>query len=99
MLFAVEVKVGPKWDHARPPHEQALFREHSAHLRRMREAGVLVVGARYSNIGLVIVSASTAADVRAWMDQDPSMAAGTFSYEVHPFNVFYGGELKTKPRR
>jgi hypothetical protein len=32
------------------------------------------------------------------MEQDPSFAAGTFVYEVHPFNVFYAGELQT-PRR
>ena len=93
-LFAVEIKVGKTWDPAKPPQQQAYFREHSANLRRMREAGILVVGARYSDIGLVVVSAATAAEVRAQMDQDPSIAAGTFVYEVHPLNVFYPGELQ-----
>jgi uncharacterized protein YciI len=97
-LFAVEIKVGSKWDSAKPPQEQAFFREHSANLRRMREAGVLVMGARYSDKGLVIVSAASIAEVNAQMEQDPSFAAGTFIYEVHPFNVFYAGELQT-PRR
>lgn len=98
-LFAIEIKVGPKWDPSKPPQEQAFFREHSSNLRRMRETGLLVVGARYSDKGLVIVAAPTAAEVRAQMDQDPSIAAGTFVYEVHPFNVFYSGELKSRPRR
>lgn len=98
-LFAVEIKVGPKWDPARPPQDQAFFREHSSNLRRLREAGVLVMGARYADKGLVIVAAATASEVRAQMDLDPSMSAGTFAYEVHPFNVFYGGEVKTRPRR
>lgn len=98
-LFAVEIKVGPKWDQSKPPQEQALFKEHSANLRRMRDSGALVMGARYSDKGLVVVAAASAADVKAQMEQDPSFAAGTFVYEVHPFNVFYGGELKTRPRR
>ena len=98
-LFAVEIKVGPKWDSAKPPQDQALFKEHSANLRRLREAGALVMGARYSDKGLVIIAAATAADVKAQMDQDPSIAAGTFVYEVHPFNVFYAGEVKARTRR
>jgi uncharacterized protein YciI len=98
-LFAVEIKVGPKWDQAKSPQEQAFFKEHSANLRRMREAGILVMGARYSDKGLVVVAAATAADVRAQMEQDPSIAAGTFVFEVHPFNVFYAGELKPRARR
>ncbi len=99
LLFAVEIKVGPNWDQSKAPQEQAFFREHSANLRRMREAGVLVMGARYSDKGLVVVSAAAAAEVSAQMAQDPSMAAGTFAYEIHPFNVFYPGEIKPRPRR
>lgn len=98
-LFAVDIRTGPGWDPAKPPQEQAFFKEHSANLRRMREAGLLVMGARYADKGLVIVAAASVADVKAQMDQDPSIAAGTFAYEVHPFNVFYGGELKSRTRR
>lgn len=98
-LFAIEIRVGAKWDHTKPPQEQAYFREHSANLRRMREAGILVMGARYSDKGLVVVSVASAADAKAQMDPDPAIAAGTFTYEVHPFGVFYGGELKVRPRR
>jgi uncharacterized protein YciI len=99
LLFAVEIKAGPNWNQSKAPQEQAFFREHSANLRRMREAGILVMGARYSDKGLVVVSAADAAEVTAQMAQDPSMAAGTFVYEVHPFNVFYPGEIKPRPRR
>jgi uncharacterized protein YciI len=98
-LFAVEIKVGPKWDQNKPPQEQEFFKEHSANLRRMRESGVLLVGARYSDKGLVIVAAASISEVRAQMEQDQSIAAGTFVYEVHPFSVFYAGELKSRPRR
>ena len=87
--FAVEIKVGPNWDAARPPAEQAFFAEHSANLRRLRNAGHIVMGSRYSDIGLVIFSADSAEAVRAFMQQDPAMSAGTFRYEIHPINIFY----------
>lgn len=90
-LFAVEIKIGPNWDSSKPPGEQAFFSEHSANLKRLREAGHIVMGARYSDIGLIIFSAASAEEVRALMSRDPSMTAGTFKYEVHGLNVFYPG--------
>jgi len=90
-LFAVEIKVGPKWDSSKAANEQAFFKEHSANLNRLRDAGHIVMGARYSDKGLIIFSARSSEDVRVLMQQDPSMTAGTFAYEVHAFNVFYPG--------
>lgn len=98
-LFAVEIRTGPKWDAAKPPQEQAYFREHSANLRRLRESGSLVLGARYADKGLVVLAAANIADARQMMDADPSFAAGTFGYDVHPFNVFYPGNVPARPRR
>tara|TARA_R110002096_G_scaffold97263_4_gene216699 strand:+ start:12784 stop:13185 length:402 start_codon:yes stop_codon:yes gene_type:complete len=92
-LFAVEVKVGPNWDAAIAPHEQAFFSEHSAHLKELRKAGYIVMGARYSDLGLLIFSAETEESVAALMDKDPSMNAGTFVYAVHALNVFYPGQV------
>ena len=98
-LFAVVVTVGAKWDAAKPPQDQALFREHSAHLKKLRDGGHLVMGARYSDKGLVILAAEDEAAARAMIDEDPSMKAETFRYEVYPFNVFYSGTLTARPRR
>jgi len=97
-LFAVEVRVSPRWDPSKKPHEQALFREHSANLKVLREAGHLVMGARYSDVGLLILQAKTEADARAMIDADPSIAAGTFTYQIHPFSVFYPGTLGSPVR-
>ncbi|MES2581968.1 MAG: hypothetical protein V4627_04575 [Pseudomonadota bacterium] len=36
---------------------------------------------------------------RAMMDEDLSMQAQVFQYQLHPFNVFYGGAVAPKPRR
>ena len=95
-LFAVEIKVGPNWDKSKAPNEQAFFKEHSMNLKQLRKAGHIVMGARYSDIGLIIFSANTAEEVKAFMEKDPSMSAGTFKYQVHPFNVFYPGMVGTK---
>lgn len=98
-LFAVEIRTGPKWDAAKPPPEQAWFREHSAHLRRLREAGQIRFGARYGDKGLIVLAAATIEEARSWMDADPSMQHGTFAYELHPMAVFYGGTLTPMRRR
>jgi uncharacterized protein YciI len=97
-LFAVQVRTGDKWDASKPPQEQALFREHSANLKRLRDAGHLVMGARFSDVGLIVLAAESEAQARAMMDADPSIAAGTFRYEVHPFNVFYPGTVRSPAR-
>lgn len=95
-LFAVEIKVGPKWDASKPPNEQAFFKEHSANLKRLRDAGDIVMGARYADKGLIVFSARSMAEVRVLMEQDPAMTAGTFVYEVHVFNVFYPGLVQAR---
>jgi uncharacterized protein YciI len=97
-LWAVEIKTGARWDAAKPPQEQLYFREHSQNLQRLRAAGQLVMGARYSDKGLVVLAAATEAEARAMMDADPAIKAETFRYELHAFNVFYGGSVATRPR-
>lgn len=90
-LFAVEIMVGAEWDSSKAPNEQAYFKEHSLNLKRLRDEGHIVMGARYSDKGLVIFSARSIDEVTAMMEQDPAMAAGTFVYEVFAFSVFYPG--------
>ena len=96
-LYAVEITIGPSWDKAKAAHEQPYFREHSANLGKLREKGALVLGARYSDKGLVVLQAASAQDARAMMDEDPSIQNGVFAYQLHDFNVFYGGSVQ--PRR
>ncbi|MFN0184788.1 MAG: YciI family protein [Aquabacterium sp.] len=98
LLFAVEIRTGPAWDAAKAPQEQMFFREHSAHLRRLREQGALVMGARYGDKGLIVLRAASEAEANAWLKDDPSMQAGTFRYELHEFRVFYSGTLAAPPR-
>jgi len=96
-LFAAVFTTGPKWDSAKPPGEQPLFRDHSANLASLRAAGRIVMGARYAEVGLVVVSAATEAEARSLFDADPSIAGGTFALNVHRFSVFYPGTVGAAP--
>jgi uncharacterized protein YciI len=97
-LYAAVYKTGPKWDAAKPPGEQAFFKDHSAHLATLRAAGTIVMGARYADVGLVVVSAASEADARKIFAADPSVGAGTFAVDVHRFSVFYPGFVGTPPK-
>ena len=98
-LFAVEITVGPKWDQSKPPQEQQFFRDHSSNLKRLRDSGNLLMGARYSDKGLVVLAAQDEAGARAMMDEHPSITAEVFKYQIYSFNVFYGGTVNARPRR
>lgn len=98
-LYAVEIKVGPRWVSGKAPQEQEFFREHSDNLRKLREQGSLALGARYGDKGLVVLAAESESAARAMIDQDPSMRNGTFVYELHEFSVFYGGSVQPQRRK
>ncbi|MFN0184866.1 MAG: YciI family protein [Aquabacterium sp.] len=98
LLFAVEIRTGPAWDASKPPQDQAHFRAHSQHLRHLREQGVLVMGARYADKGLLVLRAASLAQAQALLKDDPSMQAGVFSHEVHEFRVFYSGAVAVPAR-
>lgn len=98
-LYAIEIRTGPSWDSAKRPQDQAFFREHSAHLKRLRDEGRLLVGARYGDKGLLVLRAASEEDAHALVKADPSMQAGTFAYTLAELRVFYGGSLAVPPRR
>jgi hypothetical protein len=57
----------------------------------LREAGSIAIGARYADVGLVVVTAKDEAEVRRLFEADPSVAGGTFPLDVHPFHAFSRG--------
>lgn len=99
LAFAVEFRTGPAWQADKPAHEQVHFRAHSANLQRLRNAGLLVLGARLDERGFVVIAAADEAAARAEIDADPSVQAGVFRYQLAPLQVFYGGSLPAARRR
>jgi len=90
-LFAILFRTGPAWDSAKQPQEQAHFKEHSANLAALRKAGKIVTGGRYADVGLVVVRAADKDAAQALLAGDPSLAAGLFRAEVHPWMTLYEG--------
>lgn len=93
--FAVEIMTGPNWDPNLSAYEQAFFKEHSTHLQQLRADGHIVMGSRYSDVGLLVFHSDSIDAINELMVADPSMQAGTFTYEVHAMNVFYPGFVGT----
>jgi uncharacterized protein YciI len=94
-LYAVVVSTGPSWDASKPPASQQHFKEHSANIRRLGAEGLLALGGRFSDLGLLVVRAGSKAEARALFDADPSLASGTFKVEVHEWRTFAPGCVGT----
>ena len=89
--FALVFRAGPAWDKAKSPGQQLHFADHSANIRRLREEGRLQLGGRFSDVGLLLVKAADEAEARSLVDRDPSVKAGVFTAEAHPFATFAEG--------
>ena len=86
------VTVGPT------PEEQAIVREHSAHLEALTEQGVmLLVGRTQDNsprtFGIVIFQVETAEQAQAIMNSDPAVRKGIMRAELFPFRIALAGEI------
>jgi ketosteroid isomerase-like protein len=90
-LYAVRLTTGPAWDAAKPPNEQAGMREHSANIARMRREGLVVLGARFGELGLIVLRVPDEAAVQAQFAPDPTVAAGVFRLQVDAFAPFAHG--------
>lgn len=93
-LFSVHFTTGPAWDASKPPAEQANFEEHSANLNRMRQEGLLVMGGRYGEFGMILLRLPDRAAVEAQLAHDPAIAGGTFKAMVDEFRPFFHGSTQ-----
>jgi hypothetical protein len=88
-LFMVTYSLGSAWDHAKKPHEQLYFKEHSSHLSSLRKSGTIKFGARYSDKGMIFVSAPTYEEAKELVTSDIAIKNGLFHADVSRMNVFY----------
>jgi uncharacterized protein YciI len=90
-LFVVHFSAGPAWVADQPFPEQAGAKDHSANLKRLRDTGALVIGARYADQGMIVVKAASEEEARAEIAKDPMVASGTFAMTIAEFLPFYSG--------
>jgi len=92
-LFLVQFSLGPAWVAGKPPQEQPGFKEHGANLKRLRDDGKIVLGARYADKGMVVLRFASEPEARAEMTADPGVQAGSFTFELFELRPFYDGCL------
>jgi hypothetical protein len=89
--FTVVYKTGPAWESNKSPEEQKFFREHSQFLSGLRKQGIIKAGARYDDIGLLIVKLKNLEDAEMLIKSDVSLKNGLFVVSVFDANFFYKG--------
>lgn len=87
--FIVHFSLGPNWDADKPPQEQTGFADHGANMQRLRGDGVIRFGARYSDLGMLIIQADSREQAESIIKADPSVQHGIFNYSVEPVSIFY----------
>ena len=87
-LYIVTYTTGPAWDTGKPAHEQRYFKEHSANLGQWRKEGIIKLGARYGDKGMIVVAATTLAAAKVLIANEESVANNLFKADVQKFNVF-----------
>jgi uncharacterized protein YciI len=95
-LFAVIREGGPRWDDARPPHEQDAWDEHLAFMGGLLDNGFVVLGGWLADAPrtLLVVDAQDEADVRRRFEDDPYTAMELLAIaSVEPWEVLLGREL------
>lgn len=88
-MFIVHFETGANWDESAPPAEQPQFHEHSANLKRLRQERTILFGARYADLGVIIIRADSLDSANALISADPGVQAGIFEYRVESLSVFY----------
>jgi uncharacterized protein YciI len=94
-VFAVTFRTGPAWDPAKKPQDQLHFRDHSENIRRLKTEERLIVGGRFSDVGLLLLRAESEKEARALVERDPTVQAGVFKAEIHPWSTFAYGCLES----
>ena len=90
-LYAVRLTSGPAWDAARSANDQIGMKEHSANLARLRREGTLVLGARFGELGLLVLRVPDEPAVRQALAADPTATNGVFQVQIDVFSPFAHG--------
>lgn len=89
--FVALYTVGSLWDMDKAPNDQAYFSEHSAFLSKLRKENTIVMGARYSDTGMIVLQATDLEAAKNLLLEDIAVQNQLFNVEVHPFSIFYKG--------
>ena len=95
-LFTMIYTPGEKWDATIAFDQQPFFKEHSAHLQKLRKEGRIVIGGRYSDKGFMLLKAKDSLEAVAVITMDPSVTHQIFDVALFKFSPFYEGCVERK---
>jgi hypothetical protein len=90
-LYIVTYTTGPSWDVNKKPSDQTYFKEHSANLSKWRKEGIIQLGARYADKGMIILKAPSLLAAKELVLKDEGVLYKLFEADVQKFSVFYPG--------
>jgi uncharacterized protein YciI len=91
--FAVIRRRGPKWDHARPLRQQALWDEHAVFVDNLEAEGLIRLAGPLegANDALLICRGESSEAIEARLAQDPWTPADMlYTARIAPWNVLVG---------
>jgi len=92
---------GALWTPGETPESRKLQEEHMANIRRMGEAGKLVIAGPFTDDGelrgLYVFRAASAEEARALVESDPAVKAGRLRFEIHPW--YAARNITVTPRK
>jgi uncharacterized protein YciI len=97
-LFIVTYTTGPAWDATKPTTEQSFFKEHSANLGKWRKEGVIKMGARYADKGMIVIRAASLEAAKVLINSDEGVANKLFGADIQRLSVFYDGCIERKSK-
>jgi len=95
-LFMVTYSLGETWDKSKGPGEQPYFKEHGARLGQLRKDGVIKLGARYADKGMIVIAAADITKAKEIINADVAVQNKLFVADVQKLNLFYDGCLERK---
>ena len=94
------LKRGPKWTEAETPEAKRVQQEHVKYVISTLDTGKAIIAGPFTDdgeiIGVFVFRASSAAEAKAWAEADPSVAAGQYIVEMHPW---WSEDIFSKPAK
>src|SRR5689334_21958599 len=90
-LYLVTYSLGKAWDINKKPNEQNYFKEHSTDLSSWRKSGIIKLGARYADKGMIIITAKSISAARDLITTDVAVTNQLFFVDIQKLSPFYGG--------
>ncbi len=94
-FFLAFLHRGPKWTPEETPETEALQEAHMANIRRLAEAGKLVLAGPFTDnngklAGIFVFQVDSLEEAKELADSDPAVKAGRLVLEIHPWFVPQG---------